>query len=641
MLLCLAKGRKAFFRPPESAIVAEIVKFAKNNALKSIELLAPAKDLPSAMAAVDYGADAVYIGGAKFGARSAACNSAEQVARVAEYAHRYGVRVHATLNTLLYDDELEAAERQARELIAAGVDALIVQDMALRRMNLPVELHASTQMCNMTPAQARFLGESGFARVILERALSLGEIRAVCDATTAEVECFVHGAICVGYSGRCFLSRSMSARSGNRGACSQPCRLTYDLTDGGGRTYIAGKHLLSVRDLNLSARVGDLLDAGVSSFKIEGRLKDTNYIRNVVAYYRREVDAALAVRPHLRRASVGESVADFTPDPAKSFTRGESEYFLAGKRPGVASFDTPKAVGEYVGRVVRVGKDGFRLDRNAALAAGDGICFLTPRGLTGTNVNAAAGDSVTPNRMEGIVAGAEVYRNYDRRFNQLVERSRTRRVIPASAVVEASAQRVAVRYTDCEGVTAGAVRDVALCPAKNAAANAAALRTQAMKGGDTVFAVRDAEVRGGEWFVPASLAAELRREGLDALLQARLARGIVHRILPEGTAQYPVETLSAEENVTNRLAEAFYRDHGVTRIERGLDAEPSTAGRRVMRSAYCIRREIGECLKERPRLRGDLWLERGTLRYRLEFDCDRCEMNLIDCTKEETIKPKR
>ena len=329
------------FRGRKSAFVADFVNFAKNNALKSVELLAPAKDLQSAVAAVDYGADAVYIGGAKFGARYAAGNSAGEIARVVEYAHRYGVRVHATLNTLIYDDELEAAGRQARELIAAGVDALIVQDMALRRMNLPVELHASTQMCNMTPAQARFLGECGFARVILERALSLGEIRDICAATAAEVECFVHGAICVGYSGRCFLSRSVSDRSGNRGACSQPCRLTYDLTDGRGRTYIAGKHLLSVRDLNLSAHIGELLDAGVTSFKIEGRLKDVGYIKNIVAYYRREVDAALAVRPHLRRASAGESIPDFTPDTAKSFTRGESEYFFAGKRPGVASFDTP------------------------------------------------------------------------------------------------------------------------------------------------------------------------------------------------------------------------------------------------------------------------------------------------------------
>lgn len=601
--------------------------------MKSVELLAPAKDLESAMAAVDYGADAVYMGGAKFGARAAAGNSTEQIARVVEYAHRYGVRVHATLNTLLYDDELEAAERQARELIAAGVDALIVQDMALRRMNLPVELHASTQMCNMTPARARFLGESGFARVILERALSLGEVREICAATEAEVECFVHGAICVGYSGRCFLSRSMSGRSGNRGACSQPCRLTYDLTDGRGRTYIAGKHLLSVRDLNLSAHVGDLLDAGVSSFKIEGRLKGVDYIRNVVAWYRREVDGALAARPHLRRASVGEGRPDFTPDTAKSFTRGESEYFFAGKRAGVASFDTPKAVGEYIGRVVQVEKHRFRLERDASLAAGDGICFLTPRGLVGTNVNAAGSGWVTPNRMDGIVAGTELYRNYDHRFNQLVGRSRTRRVIPATVVAEASAEGVALRYTDCEGVTARAERRVALEPAKNAEANAATLRAQAVKGGGTVFAVRGAEVRGGEWFVPASLAAELRREGLEALLQARLARGIGHRILPEGSAKYPAEGLAAEENVTNRLAEAFYRDHGVARIERGLDLAASTAGHCVMRSAYCIRREIGECLKEHPRLRGDLWLERGAFRYRLEFDCARCEMGLVDCTK--------
>ena len=279
-----------FFRGHKSAFVADFVNFAKNNALKSVELLAPAKDFQSAVAAVDYGADAVYIGGAKFGARYAAGNSAGEIARVVEYAHRYGVRVHATLNTLIYDDELEAAGRQARELIAAGVDALIVQDMALRRMSLPVELHASTQVCNSTPEGARFLGEAGFARVILERNLSLDEIRAICSATAAEVECFVHGAICVGFSGRCFLSRSMSGRSGNRGACSQPCRLAWDLADGRGRTYIAGKHLLSVRDMNLSHRIGDLLDAGVTSFKIEGRVKKAFYVATVVNAYRQVLD---------------------------------------------------------------------------------------------------------------------------------------------------------------------------------------------------------------------------------------------------------------------------------------------------------------------------------------------------------------
>ena len=602
--------------------------------VKTVEVLAPAKDYASAVAAVDYGADAVYIGGAKFGARQAAGNSAEEIARVVEYARRYGVRVHAALNTLVWDDELEEAERQARELIAAGVDALIVQDMALRRMSLPVELHASTQVCNSTPEGARFLGEAGFARVILERNLSLDEIRAICSATAAEVECFVHGAICVGFSGRCFLSRSMSGRSGNRGACSQPCRLAWDLTDGRGRTYIAGKHLLSVRDMNLSHRIGDLLDAGVTSFKIEGRLKDTNYIRNVVAYYRRAVDEALAVRPGFVRSSAGESVPDFTPDPSKSFMRGESEYFFAGKRPGVASFDTPKAVGEYVGRVAKVFGNGFTLLGEAELAPGDGICFITPHGVTGTNVNAAEGRRIVPNRMEGIVAGAEVYRNSDRLFNLRLERSRTRRVIPATAVAEVSAEGFAITYTDCEGVTASAARTVPLDRAKNPGANASALRVQAMKSGDTIFAVRDAEVRGAEWFVPASLAAEVRREALSALDEARRNRPLEHRILPENpAARYPSVRLTAEENVTNRLAEAFYRDHGVREIERGLDLAPTTAGHRVMRSAYCIRREIGECLRERPRLRGDLYLEHGAHRYRLEFDCAACEMSLIDCTK--------
>ena len=603
---------------------------------KSVELLAPARDYVSAVAAVDYGADAVYIGGARFGARQAAGNSVEEIARVVDYAHRYGVRVHATLNTLLRDSELADAEAQARALIAAGVDALIVQDMALRRMNLPVELHASTQMFNRSPEGARFLAEAGFARVILERALSLEEIRAVCAATTAEVECFVHGAICVGYSGRCFLSRSMSDRSGNRGACSQPCRQTWDLTDGRGHRYIAGKHLLSVRDLNLSERIGELLDAGVSSFKIEGRLKDTGYIKNVVAYYRRAIDKALAVRPQLRRASVGDSLPDFTPDPAKSFTRGESTWFFDGRRAGVASFDTPKAVGEPLGRVAQLVRDGFRLDRSdVSLAAGDGICFVSPAGTFGTNVNAVAGDIIRPNRMEGIAVGAAVYRNFDLHFNKLLERSRTRRVIPASATVELSSEGVRFSCTDCERVNACAERTMPLEPAKNPDANAATVRAQAIRSGDTIFSVRDVAVTGAEWFVPASIVAELRRETLDKLLQARLARPLPHRILPENpAARYPSQRMEADENVTNRLAEAFYREHGVREIAAPLEFAPTTVGSCVMRSTYCLRRELGQCLKEHPTLRGDLYLEHGAFRYRLNFDCDRCEMALVDCSRK-------
>lgn len=610
-------------------------------ALKTVELLAPARDYASAVVAVDAGADAVYIGGARFGARQAAGNSAEEIARVVEYAHRYGVRVHATLNTLLWDDELREAERTARELIDAGVDALIVQDMALRRMNLPVELHASTQVSNRMPEETRFLSEAGFARVILERALSLDEIRAICAATPAEIEVFVHGAICVGYSGRCFLSRAMSGRSGNRGACSQPCRLAWDLVDGRGRRLIAGKHLLSVRDMNLSHRLGELVDAGVTSFKIEGRLKDAGYIRNVVAWYRRALDEVLAARPALRRSSVGESVPDFTPDPAKSFTRGESEYFFDGKRPGVASFDTPKAVGERIGRVAKVAGGSFWLDSDSDLSAGDGLCFISARGAVGTNVNTVDGRRITPNRIEGITPGAEVFRNYDRRFSLALERSRMRRVIPARARIEVSGTGVAMTCTDCEGFEATARRDVGLERAKNPEANAEMLRTQARKSGDTIFAVREVEVQGGEWFVPASLAAEVRREALEELLRRRSERPFPHRILTENPeARYPSQRLGAEANVTNHLAEAFYRDHGVREIERPLELASSFEGRTVMRSAYCIRREIGECLREGSRLRGDLYLEHGTDRFRLEFDCAACEMALVECPRRRIDRTK-
>lgn len=613
-----------------------------NEKRERVELLAPAKDYDAVVAAVDYGADAVYIGGARFGARQAAGNDTEQIARAVEYAHRYGVRIHATLNTLLWDDELDDAERQARELIGAGIDALIVQDMALRRMDLPVELHASTQVSNRTPEGARFLGEAGFARVILERNLSLDEIRAICAATQAEVECFVHGAICVGYSGRCFLSQSISGRSGNRGACSQPCRLTYDLVDARGRTVLAGKHLLSVRDMNLSGHLGDLLDAGVRSFKIEGRLKDLNYIRNVVAYYRRATDEALAARPWLRRASVGESIPDFTPDPAKSFTRGESTYFFEGKRPGVASFDTPKAVGERIGRVVRVGGSSFRIEADRPLAPGDGICFLSARGLVGSNVNAVEGEWITPNRMEGVAVGDEVFRNSDRRFTLRVERSRTRRVIPARMVVEAWSGGVRMCCTDDEGVEATAERRMPLEAALRPEANGESLKRQAERSGETIFDVRHIEVRGCEWFVPASLAAEVRREVLERLLAERMARTPVHRIYPDDPkARYPESRIGADGNVTNRLAEAFYRDHGVREIARGMDLEPSTEGRVVMRSAYCIRREIGECLLRSPRLRGPLWIERGGARYRLDFDCARCEMSLVDCSGDQPERTER
>lgn len=601
------------------------------NDQRTIELLAPARDYDTARAAVDYGADALYMGGPRFGARYAAGNSVDDLARAVEYAHRYGVRVHCTLNTIIYDEELREAERTAREAIAAGVDALIVQDMAFRRMDLPpVELHASTQMCNMTPEWVRFLEQSGFSRVILERGLTREQIRAIRAATGVELESFVHGAICVGYSGRCMLSRTMSSRSGNRGECSQPCRLTYDLTDSRRRKLMSGKHLLSVRDLDLSSHIGELIDDGICSFKVEGRLKDISYIKNVVAYYRGRIDEELALRPELRRSSVGESVPDFRPDPAKSFTRGESSYMYEGKRAGVASFDTPKAIGEYVGRVARVDSRSFMLDGDVQLAAGDGLCFIAEGTMTGTNVNSADGRRVEPNRMEGIKRGAEVYRNFDQRFRLALDRSRTRRVIPTTAEVQFDSEGLLLRYTDSEGYEGVARLAEHLDEASNRSKMEQTLREQMARSGDTIFRVDDVRIVGEVRFVPLSKLGTLRREALERLTAQRSAICPEHNYAEEDrTAQMPMTELDGHWNVVNRLSEQFYRDHGADKIERGLDSRSDLRGERVMMSSYCLRRELGECLREGSKLREPLYIEHGMFRYRLEFDCKRCQMNLI------------
>ena len=603
--------------------------------MRYIELLSPAKDYAAAVAAIDHGADAVYMGAARFGARQAAGNSLDDIARVAEYAHRYGVRLHCTLNTVLFEDELHDAEHMARSLIAAGADALIVQDMAFREMNLPIELHASTQVGNTTPEGVKFLAESGFARIILERSLSLDEICNICAATTAEVECFVHGAICVGHSGRCFLSRTTSSRSGNRGECSQPCRLPYDLLDEQGNKILTGKHLLSVRDMDLSQELELLMDAGVTSFKIEGRLKDERYIKNVVSYYRRQIDNILARRKDIVRPSAGESLIEFTPDPAKSFTRGASTYMLHGKSRGVASFDTPKAIGEYIGTVKNLTKRSFSLDKAHNLAAGDGICIITPEGLRGTNINAANGQMVEPNRMDGIAVGAKIYRNYDHIFTLSLDRSRTRRTIDASALLTLSPEGCRLTIRDEQGIEVSVERNEALSPANNPEKMEQTAIRQIEKSGDTIFSITEVKVTGNENFAPASLLSDMRREALDKLTAARIAAPRHHKILKDdGSARYPYPTISRHENVTNSLSEKFYRKHGIKEIEPALELQP-TQGERVMISSYCLRREIGECLKQKPKFKGDLYIEHGTARYRLEFDCKRCQMSLIDYSQQK------
>lgn len=609
---------------------------------RKIELLAPAKDLATAIDAIDCGADAVYIGAGKFGARHSATNPIEDIARVAEYAHLYGVKVYATLNTLLFDDELEEAREQALALIKAGVDALIVQDMAYWQMNLPIPLHASTQTNCVTPEKVKFLEDMGFARAILERSLSKNEIAKIRKATHIELEAFVHGAICVSQSGRCFFSRSTSERSGNRGECSQPCRLEYDLCNDKGEIIIKSKHLLSVRDLDLSARLGEMLDLGISSFKIEGRLKDRTYVRNIVSLYRQLLDKEIAKRDDVERSSVGRSAIEFEPNASRTFTRGAGEYLFDGKRRGVASFDTPKAMGERVGKILRVDRRGVVLDCKHDLATGDGVCFISNGALVGTNIVGIEGERIQLNRYDGVAVGVELFRNYNRLFSQAVERSRVKRTISVDLRLIFREDCIELVAIDETGIEQTVSVEYASEEVRDKAKGEEALRRQLSRSGDTMFEVRNIEIENIR-FAPMSVVAGLRREALEKLEMGRLAdyQFELHSASYidstnrwERKAQYPSKILTPQDNVTNHLAREFYTACGVEEIAEGLDCRATTEGEQVVISDYCIRREIGECLKERPRLKGELYLERGTKRYRLDFDCKACQMRIIDVSHE-------
>ena len=600
--------------------------------IRHIELLAPAKDYLSAVDAIDCGADAVYIGASRFGARYAAGNSIEDIARVVEYAHRFGAKVYATCNTLLFDAELDDAKRQAEALVEAGVDALIVQDMAYCRMGLGVELHASTQTNCVDAERVAFFEQVGFSRAILERSLSKQQIAEIRAATTIELEAFVHGAICVSQSGRCFLSRSCGPRSGNRGECSQPCRQTYDLTDGKDRIYLKGKHLLSVRDLDLSARLGEMIDLGVTSFKIEGRLKDRAYVRNIVSLYRRLLDEEIAKRNDVERSSVGRSVIEFEPNASRTFTRAAGEYLFDGKSRGVASFDTPKAMGERIGRIARVERRGIVLDRKHDLATGDGVCFIADGSLVGTNVVGVEGERVQLNRYDGVMVGVELFRNHNRLFSQAVERSRVKRTIAVDFDLKFEERGITLSATDEEGVSVVASVECATEEVRDRVKGEEALRRQLLRSGDTIFEVRNIGVENIS-FAPMSVIGALRRETLDLLEKERVYRFSIREknvFIEKQYAKNPASRLAPQDNVTNRLAAEFYADHGVEHIAEALECCATTAGQCVVVSDYCIRRELGECLLEEPTLRGELFLERGEKRYRLGFDCKKCQMSLYD-----------
>ena len=608
---------------------------------RKIELLAPARDVECGLEAIRHGADAVYIGGPAFGARAAAGNTVEDIERLCTFAHTYGARIYVTLNTILYDDELDAVERLIWKLYECGVDALIVQDMALLKLDLPpIALHASTQMDNRTVEKAQFLEKVGFSQIVLARELSLNEIAKIHEGVAVPLEAFVHGALCVSFSGQCYASQYCFNRSANRGKCAQFCRLSFDLINADGEAIVKDKHLLSLRDMNRSSSIEEMLDAGVSSFKIEGRLKEVSYVKNITAYYRKKIDEVLARRNEdYERSSYGTSKLQFDPRAEKSFNRGFTDYFLHGRTGNVFSFDTPKAMGEQVGVAKRIGRKSFSIkylrgeDAGLRLNAGDGLCYITPEGkLQGFRVNKVEGMDVYPAVMPAMYPDTPLYRNLDFDFEKKLSKPTAMRRLSLQMSFKEVAEGFAIRLKDETGeeisLTFEAAKESARSPQREN------IIRQLSKMGDTPFEVTDIEVETeGERFIPSSVLAEWRRQAVDALMAQKLQN--YHRDLRVvSTSDVEVkETLSYLSNVANEQARQFYVEHGAKAVDAAYEiAQPDHAV--IMFCRHCIRYAYGLCPKHHHRQFPKEWKEPLSLRlsdgreFGLEFDCKNCQMKV-------------
>lgn len=601
---------------------------------RKIELLAPAKNLECGIAAIDHGADAVYIGAPKFGARAAAVNSLEDIAALVEYAHLYNARIYVTVNTILKDEELQETEKMIWALFRAGVDALIVQDMGITGLNLPpIPLHASTQMDNRTVEKVRFLADAGFRQVVLARELSLREISKIHEACPdVPLEIFVHGALCVSYSGQCYVSQACFGRSANRGECAQFCRLPFSLVDAEGRVIVKDKHLLSLKDLNQSDELEALLDAGASSFKIEGRLKDVSYVKNVTAAYRRKLDAIFARRKEYARASSGSCRYAFNPQLDKSFSRGFTHYYLHGRTKDVFSFDTPKSLGEEMGTMKEARGNYLTVAGLKSFNNGDGVCYIDEQGrLQGFRINRVEGNKLYPQEMPRIKPRTVLYRNFDQEFEKILARKSSERRIAVSVRLTDTPFGFALTLTDEDdnSVTLSLAREKE--PARTPQEEN--LKTQLAKFGNTPFeAVRIDIDFAGNWFLPASVLADFRRQAVEKLISARRINYRRELFVLKPTAHaFPQSTLTYLGNVMNAQAVSFYAGHGVASIAPAFERAPAEKAV-LMFCKHCLRYSMGWCpvhQRERSPYREPYYLvSTDGKRFRLEFDCKNCQMKV-------------
>ena len=619
--------------------------------MRKLELLAPAKDLKCGIAAIDCGADAVYIGAARFGARQAVGNSIDDINELCEYAHKFGCKVYVTVNTIIYDNELEDTQKLLNELGRIGVDAILVQDMGITKLQLPqnVALHASTQTDNRSAEKVEWLARHNFDRVVLARELSLEEIRNIHRRVPqTELEVFVHGALCVSFSGVCYASEYCFGRSANRGACAQFCRMKFDLTDKDGNEIINQAHLLSLKDMCRIDSLEQLADAGVTSFKIEGRLKDINYVRNVTAAYSNQLNEIISRRAsEYERASSGVCDIRFTPNLNKTFNRGFTDYFLNGRTSDLASFYTPKAMGEYVGKVKEIRGNSFNVAGTTSFANGDGLCFINSNNeLEGFRINRAEGNRLFPLRMpRGLRKGIALYRNSDQLFEKELNGDNVQRKLGIRINIKASAEGLHIEAKTCdEKLHINLQKDISLEKAQKSQVDN--IKRQISKFGNTIFTVEDVIVEPTDfpWFIPNSILAEIRRQATDELMGrlSEMSENQKDTKTKDQAQQLPdngkvsFHSISSYQqpymyNIANRLAHSFYEQEGMSDITPAFEIrKPSSP--LVMQCRYCLRHELGQCKKSHKQsglLKEPLHLRLADGRtFRLEFDCKKCQMNI-------------
>ena len=596
------------------------------------ELLVPANNKNTAIQAIKAGADAVYIGYSKYGARVQAGNSLEDIAEVINFAHIYNVKIYITLNTILKDDEISKMEKLINKLYKIGADGIIIQDMGILKCNLPpIKLIASTQCHNNTAEKIKFMEETGISRVILPRELSLDEIKEIRKSTNIELECFIHGALCVSYSGQCYLSYAIGKRSANRGECAQPCRRKYTLKDANGKTIIRNKHLLSLKDLNLSEKLEDLILNGVTSFKIEGRLKNETYVINNTAYYRQAIDKILN-NYGLKRSSDGESIQDFEPDVNKTFNRGYSLFNFEGKKQDIATIDYTSSIGEYVGVVKFVKKNYFSLN-TTMLNNGDGICFFDENNeLKGTNINVTDGNIIYPASIKGIKEGIKIYRNYDKEFEDKIKNCNLERKIPVKIKVRETKNDYMFIIDDNKGNSACYLTDKNYEPAINKEKAINTLIIQLTKSGNTEFKAEETDIKIDNIpFIKVARINEIRRKLTSKLKDIIIKNYKRYEQKPIKKVEYPIKELDYKANIYNEKAAEFYKERGCIIKEYALETGLKTKDKDLMTSKYCIKNQLKLCPKQTPINKYKepyVLIDEFNKEYLVEFSCKDCVMKI-------------